>query len=71
MNVNSGNDILNADWPMCPRCHTPLHDAAALPEYDDGERDELACAVCGHTYEIRVHMVRSFNCYSLKEKQNV
>lgn len=61
-------DIFNVGQPTCPHCLTPMRNTELLPSYEDGERDELSCAVCGRTYEIRVHLVRSFNCYLLKKE---
>jgi hypothetical protein len=70
MSIVSGEDILNAVWPVCPRCRVPMRDITLLPSYEDGERDEITCASCGRAYEIRIHLVRSYNCYPLEAKQN-
>lgn len=64
----NGQDIFNVSQPTCPHCGTPMRNTELLPAYEDGERDEIACAACKHTYEIRAHLVCSFNCYILKGK---
>lgn len=68
--IESGEDILHAPWPVCPRCRTPVRQMELLPSYEDGERDEITCSSCGRAFEIRVHLMRSFNCYPLKGKEN-
>lgn len=66
--MSNGWGIFNVARPTCPHCDTPMQNTESLPSYEDGERDEIACAACGHTYEIRVRVIRSFNCCVLKKE---
>jgi hypothetical protein len=49
-------------WPKCPHCLNAEDESAKLPEYRDGDADEVECSWCGGSYEIHAHAKPTFDC---------